>query len=258
MQFPKRPVIIIPSRLASSRLPNKPLADIHGQPMIVLCLRRALETDIGPVIVACADEEIFSVVKEAGGKAIMTDHDHISGSDRIFEALTIFHPDCIHDCVINFQGDMPIIDPNVVRATLGPMNNESIGISTLVSKISEAADCADKNIVKAVVALTDGEKSGRAIYFSRADVPFGNGQKYHHIGLYTYRRDVLQRFVDLPVGKIERQEQLEQLRALEYGLRIEAVLVDTNPIGVDTLEDLNLVRKILEAQKPERGESHGK
>ncbi len=243
MNIPKRPIIIIPSRLASLRLPNKPLAKIKGEPMIVLCMKRAQEADIGPVVVACGDQEIYSVVHSAGGQAVMTNPSHRSGSDRIFEAFSLIDPDEKHDCIINFQGDMPTIDPGIIRAVLDPMVDGGVEISTLVTEIKTELEISDLNVVKAVVGIEKGQKIGRAIYFSRADVPSGSGPKYHHIGLYAYRPGSLKKFVGLPNGVLENRESLEQLRALEHGLRIDAALVDTLPLGVDTLADLESARR---------------
>jgi 3-deoxy-manno-octulosonate cytidylyltransferase (CMP-KDO synthetase) len=245
MNIVKNPIILIPSRLASSRFPNKPLADIHGEPMIVTCWRRAKEADIGPVIVACGDEEIKLAVEAVGGHAIMTDPNHMSGSDRIHEAITLIDPDLRHDCVINFQGDLPTIDSKIIVSVLGPMVNHSVDIATLISKISNPEECNNPNIVKVAVGLKEGEKLGRALYFSRANIPAGNGPRYHHIGLYAYRRKALDQFIRWPRGILEDYENLEQLRVLENGLQIGVALVDTVPLGVDTLEDLILARKIL-------------
>ena len=235
---------MIPSRLASARLPNKPIADIHGRPMIVHVWRRALEADIGPVIVACADFEIIDAVKEAGGDAIYTNPDHASGSDRVFEALHTADPLKKHDCVINLQGDLPTIDPNVVRASLIPLGTEACDIATLAAVITDDGERDDPNVVKAVLSMAEGETTGRALYFSRSAVPSG-GRLYHHIGIYAFRREALDRFVRLPRGNLERLEKLEQLRALESGMRIDAQLVDTVPLGVDTPADLERAREML-------------
>ena len=245
MNVAKNPIILIPSRLASLRFPNKPLADIHGEPMIVNCWRRAIEADIGPVVVACADEKIKQVIQAVGGKAILTDPKHMSGSDRIHEAINFIDPDNEHDCVINFQGDLPTIDPKVIASVISPMANHSIDIATLISKISNQSEQNDPNIVKVAVGLREGKKLGRALYFSRADIPAGNGPRYHHIGVYAYRRKALDQFVSYPRGILEHYENLEQLRALENGLTIGVTLVDTIPLGVDTLEDLILAREVL-------------
>lgn len=239
------PVIIIPARLASTRLPGKPLADIHGAPMIIHVWRRAVEAGIGPVVVACAEQEVAEAVTASGGQAILTNPDHPSGSDRIFEALCAFDPDGRYDTVVNLQGDLPTIEPAVVRAALKPLDDESIDIATLITPITESSEITDPNVVKAVVALPEGAESGPALYFSRNPVPWGDGPYYHHIGLYAYRRAALDRFVRLPPGLLETRERLEQLRAIENGMRIGAALVDTVPFGVDTPADLERARTLL-------------
>ncbi len=241
---PRNPIIVIPSRLASVRLPDKPIADIHGRPMIVHVWRRALEADVGPVIVACADQEIIDAVKEAGGDALYTNPDHASGSDRVFEAMHTVDPLKKHDCVINLQGDLPTIAPDAVRASLIPLGTEACDIATLAAVITDDAERDDPNVVKAVLSMAEGETTGRALYFSRATVPSG-GRLYHHIGIYAFRREALDRFVKLPRGNLERLEKLEQLRALESGMRIDAQLVDTVPLGVDTPADLERARELL-------------
>ena len=241
----KNPIIIIPSRLGSTRLPNKPLADINGKSMIVHCLNRAKEAGIGPVVVACAEEEIATIVRSAGGQAVLTNPKHISGSDRTFEALCNIDPEGIHDCVINLQGDLPTIDPSTIEAVLKPMSDNEVGIATVAARITNLADINNENVVKVVVGFGRKKKVGRALYFSRNSVPNGSGAKYHHIGIYAYRRDVLKEFVGLRPGIIEKQEKLEQLRALENGLRIDVALVDSVPIGVDTHDDLIFARKFM-------------
>ena len=241
---PRNPIVVIPSRLASVRLPDKPIADIHGRPRIVHVWRRALEADVGPVIVACADQEIIDAVKEAGGDALYTNPDHASGSDRVFEAMHTVDPLKKHDCVINLQGDLPTIEPDAVRASLIPLGTEACDITTLAAVITDDAERDDPNVVKAVLSMAEGETTGRALYFSRATVPSG-GRLYHHIGIYAFRREALDRFVKLPRGNLERLEKLEQLRALESGMRIDAQLVDTVPLGVDTPADLERARELL-------------
>ncbi len=241
---PRNPIIVIPSRLASVRLPDKPIADIHGRPMIVHVWRRALEADVGPVVVACADIAIIDAVKEAGGDALYTNPDHASGSDRVFEAMHTVDPLNKHDCVINLQGDLPTIEPDTVRASLIPLGTEACDIATLAAVITDDAERDDPNVVKAVLSMAEGETTGRALYFSRATVPSG-GRLFHHIGIYAFRREALNRFVKLPRGNLERLEKLEQLRALESGMRIDAQLVDTVPLGVDTPADLERAREML-------------
>lgn len=249
MSTPSRPIILIPSRLASTRLPDKPLADICGAPMIVQCWRRAMESDLGPVVVACGDLAIKQAIEDVGGQAVMTKPDHPSGSDRIFEALQIVDPDAHHDCIINVQGDLPTLDPRIIRACLEPLKTDGVDISTLVAEITNEEEKTNPNVVKAVLGLKPGQSTGRALYFSRATVPTGDGPLYHHIGLYAYTRDALTRFVSLAPGVLEQREKLEQLRALEAGMRIDAACVDTVPFGVDTPGDLALAREMIKASE---------
>lgn len=244
-RLPMRPIVVIPARLASTRLPDKPLADIHGLPMIVHVLRRAEEAALGPVLVACAEPAIAEAVRRAGGQAVLTDPDHPSGSDRIHEAIGRHDPTRVHDVVVNLQGDLPAIDPRVVAAALDPLADADVDIATLATEIVDEHERADPNVVKAVLPLAPGQRIGRALYFSRATVPAGAGPHYHHIGIYAYRRGALERFVRLPPGVLERRERLEQLRALEAGMRIDAALVDTLPLGVDTPADLERIRRVM-------------
>lgn len=239
---------MIPARMASTRLPGKPLADILGAPMIVHVWRRACEADAGPVVVACAEPEIADAVTAAGGRAVLTSPDLPSGSDRIFAALEAADPDRRFDTVVNLQGDLPTINPVAIHAALKPLANPEVDIATLVALIADAEERDDPNVVKAVVALAPGADTGRALYFSRCPVPWGEGAHYHHIGIYAYRRAALTRFVTLPPGILERRERLEQLRALENGMRIDAALVETVPFGVDTPIDLERARMVLAAQ----------
>lgn len=245
MSKPRHPIVIIPARLASQRLPDKPLAHIAGEPMIVHVWRRAVEADIGPVAVACADAAIADAVTAAGGEAVMTRPDHPSGSDRIQEALSTLDPAGRHDAVVNVQGDLPTIDPAIIGAVLAPLEDEAVDMATLVAEFTDPAEAADPNAVKAVVDLAPGARIGRALYFSRAVVPAGDGPLLHHIGLYGFRREALARFVALPESPLERRERLEQLRALAAGMRIDAALVDTVPDGVDTPADLEKARARL-------------
>ena len=245
MSAPANPVVVIPARLASTRLPGKPLADIHGAPMIVHVWRRAVAADVGPVVVACADRAISDAVEAAGGRAVMTRPDHATGSDRVFEAVETIDAAGAHDAVINLQGDLPTIQPAVINAVLQPLADAAVDIATLAAPIIDATERDDPNVVKAVAAIPDGAGHGRALYFSRAAVPSGDGRLLHHIGLYAFRRDALARFVALPEGVLERRERLEQLRALEAGMRIEVALVDTVPDGVDTPADLERARARL-------------
>jgi len=247
MSKPRNPIVLIPARLASTRLPDKPLAPIAGAPMIVQVWRRAREADVGPVVVACAEQAIFEAVRDAGGEAVLTEPDLPSGSDRIFEALSKIDGEGHFDAVINLQGDLPTIDAETVRAVLDPLDDPACDIATLVAQITEAAELDDPNVVKAVLGLTAGQTTGRALYFSRAAVPVGDGPLYHHIGIYAYRRLALERFVTMAPGVLEQRERLEQLRALENGLSIHAALVDTVPLGVDTPADLERAREMLGA-----------
>lgn len=243
---PKNPIVLIPSRLASTRLPDKPLADIHGQPMIVHCLRRAQEAGFARVAVACGDQAIADAIHAHGGEAVLTDPNHPSGSDRIFEALQKLDPTGQHDAVINLQGDLPAIDPKVIAAALTPLADPAIDIATLATPIVEQHEVDDRNVVKAVLSLGAGQTVGRALYFSRRPVPGGEGPLWHHIGIYAYRRAALERFVSLKPSPLEKRESLEQLRALENGMSIAAAVVDTLPLGVDTPADLARIRAAMQ------------
>jgi 3-deoxy-manno-octulosonate cytidylyltransferase (CMP-KDO synthetase) len=238
------PIVLIPARMNATRLPGKPLADINGAPMIVHVWRRATEADIGPVWVATDDPRVIEAVASAGGKAIMTRSDHPSGSDRIFEALGLVDTDGVHDVVVNIQGDLPTIEPSIVRACLAPLAEAAVDIATLATPITREHEKDDPNVVK-IVATELGPTRLRALYFTRARAPWGEGRLLHHIGLYAYRHDALQRFVGLPPSPLERREKLEQLRALEAGMRIDVALVDTAPLGVDAPEDLERAREML-------------
>ncbi|HVJ50958.1 MAG TPA: 3-deoxy-manno-octulosonate cytidylyltransferase [Aliidongia sp.] len=239
------PLVVIPARLAAARLPNKPLADIHGVPMIVHVWRRAVEADIGPVVVACADRPILDAIEHAGGKAVMTDPDHPSGSDRVWDAVKQVDPGARHDVVVNVQGDVPTLEGALIRRSLDPLAMcAETDIATLVCKIVDPADIDRPSVPKPAIAW-HGDGIGRCLYFSRSTIPYGPGPLYFHIGLYAYRRAALQRFVALPPGELERRESLEQLRALEAGMRIDAALVETVPLGVDTPEDLEQARRML-------------
>ena len=238
------PIVLIPARLAATRLPNKPLLDIAGVPMIVQVWRRAVEAEIGPVYVATDSEEILQAVLAAGGQAVMTRNDHVSGSDRIYEALQTVDPDGAHDVVVNVQGDLPTVDPLAIAASVKPLGEASVDIATLVAEIVREEEKTNPNVVKLVgTEIAPGHL--RALYFTRATAPYGDGPLYHHIGLYTYRRSALRRFVEMPPSQLERRERLEQLRALEAGMRIDALVVGSVPLGVDTPEDLERARKAL-------------
>lgn len=245
MNLPANPIVLIPARMASTRLPGKPLADIGGVPMIVQVWRRAMEANLGPVAVAAAEPEIAEAVTKAGGIAVLTDPDLPSGSDRVFQALERLDPNGKHDAVINVQGDLPTIDPRIIRQVFAPLAEPAVDIATLIAAIVEPAERDNPNVVKAAVGLTPGQRIGRALYFSRAAIPTGEGPLYHHIGLYAFRRAALGRFVALPPGVLEKRERLEQLRALENGMRIDAALVDTVPLGVDTPAELERARVLL-------------
>jgi 3-deoxy-manno-octulosonate cytidylyltransferase (CMP-KDO synthetase) len=244
----KNPIIIIPARMGSSRLPGKPLADLNGQAMVIHVMRRAEQSGVGPVYIAAAEQEIVDAVIVAGGNAILTDPDLPSGSDRVFRALEIVDPDGKYDVVINLQGDLPTISPEIIERVLDPLTEDEVDIGTLAAVIEDKSETEDPNVVKAIVGLQHGQRVGRALFFSRAAVPFGEGPYYHHIGLYAFRRDALRRFVSLPEGVLERRERLEQLRALEVGMRVDVALVDTFPDGVDTPSDLARARERLTAQ----------
>ena len=238
-----KPVVIIPARMASTRLPGKPLADIAGIPMIVRVWAAAMAAGIGPVVVSASEGEIADAVEKAGGQAVLTHPDLPSGSDRVHAALAGLDPGGRYDTVINLQGDLPAFDPGQLRAVLDALPGHDI--ATLAAPISDAADRDNPAVVKAVVAWEPDGKRGRALYFSRAAVPAGAGEHFHHVGLYAYSRDALARFVALPPSPLERREKLEQLRALEAGLSIAVARVDAVPLSVDTPEDLALARKLL-------------
>lgn len=246
---PKNPVIIIPARMASTRLPNKPLADINGLPMIVQVWKRAIEADFAAVLVACAEPEIADAVRDAGGQAVLTDPNHPSGSDRIFEALQLFDSNATYDAILNVQGDLPTISPADIRAAFDVLKNPVVDIATLAAVITDSHEKDNPNVVKAVIEPENAEIAtgtiGRALYFTRATAPTGAGALLHHIGLYGYRRDALTRFVASKPAWLETRERLEQLRALALGMRIDVAIVDSVPLGVDTPKDLLKARKYL-------------
>jgi 3-deoxy-manno-octulosonate cytidylyltransferase (CMP-KDO synthetase) len=243
---PRNPLILVPARLASTRLPDKPLAGIHGEAMIVHVWRRAMEAGIGPVVVAAAEPAIVAAIEAAGGRAVLTDPAHPSGSDRIHEALLRVDPEGRHDAIVNVQGDLPTIAPETIRASLEPLEAPEADIATLVAEIVRDDERANPNVVKAILSMRDeARRIGRALYFTRATAPTGPGPLFHHIGLYAYRRAALTRFVALPPAPLERRERLEQLRALEADMRIDAIVVDAVPLGVDTPEDLERARQML-------------
>ena len=237
-------LIIIPARMAATRLPGKPLADIAGQPMIVHVLRRAEAAALGPVVVATDSREIAAAVEKAGGKAVMTRADHVSGSDRIFEALNQVDPQGRAAIVVNVQGDLPTLSPDNLRAALEPLADPAVDIATLAAEIVQESERTNPNVVKVVGSPVSPGRL-RALYFTRATAPSGDGPLYHHIGLYAYRRAALKRFVELPPSPLELRERLEQLRALEAGMRIDVAIVGSVPLGVDTPEDLAAARAKL-------------
>jgi 3-deoxy-manno-octulosonate cytidylyltransferase (CMP-KDO synthetase) len=239
-------LVLIPARMASTRLPGKPLADIAGLPMIVQVARRAAAAHVGRVVVAVDHQDVFDAIVAAGFEAVMTRGDHQSGSDRIHEALTVCDPEGRADIVINVQGDLPTIDPDTIRAALRPLENASTDIATLTTEIRDEHEKTNPNVVK-VVGSPIAESRLRALYFTRATAPHGTGPLFHHIGLYAYRRKALEAFVALKPSTLEKRESLEQLRALEAGMRIDVEIVDTVPLGVDTPADLEKARAMLAA-----------
>lgn len=239
------PLVVIPARMASQRLPGKPLADIGGVPMIVHVMQRALAANVGPVVVACAETEIYEAVRAGGGTAVMTDPDLPSGTDRVRAAAEIIDPDKEYNCVINVQGDLPTLDPLAVSAAVDVLAEApDCDISTLVVATEDPREIADPNVVKAVLSM-ETEMRGRALYFTRASAPSGDGPVWHHVGIYAYRRDALDTFCALSPSPLELREKLEQLRALEAGMRMDAAVIDSEPHGVDTPEDLARARDII-------------
>jgi 3-deoxy-manno-octulosonate cytidylyltransferase (CMP-KDO synthetase) len=243
--IPKNPVLLIPARLASTRLPNKVLAEIGGKPMIVRVMERARDCGIGPVVIAASDQQIVDAVEKAGGKAVLTDPNLATGSDRIYAALSAIDPDKKFDAVINVQGDEPMLEPHLITEAFDLLKNSAVDIGTLVIKIKNEEELKAPQCVKAVLEIKGGETAGRALYFTRLPAPSGQGPHYRHIGLYAYRREALEKFVKAPQGSLEKSESLEQLRALGMGLRIDAALVDTLSFGIDTPEDLERARRMI-------------
>lgn len=243
----KKTIVVIPARRAATRLPDKPLAQIAGVAMIVHVWRRAIEAGCGPVLVATDSEEVQYAVASAGGEAVLTRADHVSGSDRIHEALSAADPDRRFDVVVNLQGDLPTLDPRLVRKCVEALEAGEADMGTIAAEIVREEERANPNVVKVVGSPLPRGGILNALYFTRATAPFGDGPLYHHIGLYAYRRAALERFVGLPPSPLEMREKLEQLRALEAGMRIHVGLVDTVPLGVDTPADLTRAREILES-----------
>lgn len=242
-----QPIILIPARMASTRLPDKPLADIAGHPMIVQVMKRALESGLGRVVIACAEKEIKDAVEAAGGEAVLTDPALPSGSDRILQALQRLEGNGAHDVIINVQGDLPTLDPALIRRAHELLENPETDIATLGAVITKEDEIHNPNVVKAVAEIDfdKGETQGRALYFTRTTAPSGDGPLLHHIGLYAYKRAALETFVASAPGVLERRERLEQLRALALGMRIDIAVVQTVPLGVDTPQDLEAARRLL-------------
>ena len=231
--------------MAASRLPGKPLADIGGLPMVVHVLRRAERAGIGPVAVACAEAEIAAAVRAAGGVAVLTDPALPSGSDRVHAALATLDPEGRHDVVVNLQGDVPTLAPEHLADALAPLADSAIDVGTLVTPTLDAAEAARPEVVKAVCTFAPGQRVARALYFSRAAIPWGDGHCWHHVGVYAWRRAALARFVALPPSPLELRERLEQLRALEAGMVVGCARIDAAPFGVDTPADLARARLLL-------------
>lgn len=237
-------LILIPARMAATRLPGKPLADIAGKPMIEHVLHRAEASRLGEVVVATDSEPIAAAVEKAGGRALMTRSDHPTGSDRIHEALNLLDPDQRIRVVVNMQGDLPTLPSHDLAAAVRLLDDPAVDIATIAAEIADPGNRDNPNVVK-VVGTPLSPRHLRALYFTRAAAPYGDGPLYHHIGLYAYRRAALTRFVGLAPSPLEKREKLEQLRALEAGMRIDVAIVDSVPLGVDTPEDLEAARKLL-------------
>lgn len=236
------PIVLIPARMAATRLPGKPLADIAGAPMIVRVLRCAEAAGIGPVAVAAGDPEIVAVVEAAGGRAVLTDPDLPSGSDRILAALARLDPAAAHDVVINLQGDMPFVAPSVLSGCAGLLaDRPDCDIATVAALEASPADRSNPDVVKAVLAMTADGRSGRALYFTRSTL-HGDGPVWRHVGIYGYRRAALEAFNAAPPSPLEQRERLEQLRAMELGLTLWAAIADQAPISVDSPADLERAR----------------
>ncbi|EJF87434.1 3-deoxy-manno-octulosonate cytidylyltransferase [Bartonella vinsonii subsp. arupensis OK-94-513] len=238
------PIILIPARIGSTRLPKKALADIAGKPMIVHVAEQAKKAAIGRTLVATDHNDIAKVVTTYGHECIMTSRDHKSGSDRIYEALTHIDPKQRYNVIVNLQGDLPTITPHEIMSTLRPLENSFTDIATLSAKIVEEDEKINPNVVK-IIGTPLSQNRLRALYFTRATAPYGEGPLFHHIGIYAYRREALEKFVALKPSPLEQREKLEQLRALEHNMRIDVEIVNTIPLSVDTQRDLEKVRKIL-------------
>ena len=238
-------VILIPARMASTRLPGKPLAEIAGESMIVRVWKQAVKAGIGPVVVAAAEDVIVAAVERAGGVAVLTDPNLPSGSDRVHEALNAFDPERRYDAVINLQGDLPALDPQTIRAVAATLKDSGADIATLAAPITDPADYDNPNVVKPIVAWNADGTRGRALYFTRMRAPYGEGPHFHHVGIYAFTRIALGHFVALPPSALEKREKLEQLRALEAGMRIDVAKIDAVPLSVDTPEDLTRARRLI-------------
>jgi 3-deoxy-manno-octulosonate cytidylyltransferase (CMP-KDO synthetase) len=245
---PQNPIVVIPARLAATRLPGKPLAEIAGAPMIVHVWRRAVAAAVAPVVVACGDAEIVRAIERAGGRAVLTDPRLPTGSDRIHAAVTMLDPERRYGAVVNVQGDMPMLDPRAIQIALAGLAETGADIATLAAEIRNPAALHETSVNKVVVGFADPARPARALYFSKAAVPWGDGPHYEHIGLYAYRRAALDQFVALPRGVLEQRERLEQLRALEAGMSIAVSLIDPAWLGVqvDTPADLARARELME------------
>ncbi|MGQ0674180.1 MAG: 3-deoxy-manno-octulosonate cytidylyltransferase [Hyphomicrobium sp.] len=247
-----RAIVLIPARMKATRLPGKPMADINGEPMIVHVWRQAMAAEAGRVVVAADTEAIIAAIRGAGGEAVMTRPDHISGSDRIFEALNRVDPEGDCEIVVNLQGDLPTLEPRLVTECIAPLAVKGPHIATLAAEITDPKDATNPNIVKVVGTPLAGGRHMRSLYFTRGTAPHGEGPLYHHIGIYAYRRTALERFVTLKPSPLEIRERLEQLRALEDGMRIDVSIVDTVPLGVDTPEELEKARRLIGPTPPRR------
>ncbi len=242
----QKTLVVIPTRLAATRLPGKPLADIHGKPMIVHVWEKAVVANVGPVIVASADQDIIAVIQSFGGEGVLTDPALPTGTDRVKAAMDLYDPQGHYSHIINIQGDLPTLDPLLVRHALDPFQDPAVDMATLATPIEDPKELTDTNVVKIALSLQDEKTTGRALYFSRHLIPSGEGPHYHHIGLYAYTRECLTRYVSLPVHPLEVRERLEQLRALANGFRIDVKVVETEaPFGVDTPADLEKAIRVL-------------
>lgn len=236
------PIVLIPARMAATRLPGKPLADIGGLPMIVRVLRQAQAANVGPVAVAAGDPEIVAAVEQAGGRAVLTDPDLPSGSDRIVAALAVLDPDRRHDVVVNLQGDIPFLAPGVVTAVTDLLALRSeCDIATVMVAEADRAERTNPDIPKVVAAMAPDGRSARALYFTRSEL-YGDAPVWLHHGIYGFRRAALEAFTAAPPSALETRERLEQLRALELGLSIWAAVIDEAPISVDNPADLERAR----------------